>query len=91
MTMRRIAHCLILLTAPLTVQATEAASTSRGEGCTYTASDERGNEPAAASTSGGASATAPAKSGVGHSGGDDDLLPRLRAPKWHRFLPGMFR
>jgi hypothetical protein len=24
-------------------------------------------------------------------GGDDDVLPRLRAPKWHSFLPGMFR
>ena len=24
-------------------------------------------------------------------GSDDDLLPRLRAPRWHRLLPGMFR
>jgi len=24
-------------------------------------------------------------------GGDDEALPRPRAPKWHSFLPGMFR
>lgn len=24
-------------------------------------------------------------------GGGDDLLPRARGPKWHNFLPGMFR
>ena len=27
----------------------------------------------------------------GGGGGDDDALPRPRSPKWHSFLPGMFR
>ena len=29
---------------------------------------------------------------VGCGGGsDEEVIPRLRAPKWHRLLPGMFR
>jgi hypothetical protein len=24
-------------------------------------------------------------------GSDEEIIPRLRAPKWHRLLPGMFR
>ncbi len=24
-------------------------------------------------------------------GGSDDVLQRIRAPKWHSYLPGMFR
>jgi hypothetical protein len=39
-----------------------------------------------------APATSPASSASrGGGGSDDDATLRLRAPKWHSFLPGMFR
>ena len=28
---------------------------------------------------------------TGGGGSDDDVLQRIRAPKWHSYLPGMFR
>ena len=33
----------------------------------------------------------PATTRGGGSDGDDMPIPRLRAPRWHSFLPGMFR
>lgn len=33
----------------------------------------------------------PATTRGGGSDGDDLPIPRLRAPRWHSFLPGMFR
>ena len=34
--------------------------------------------------------TVPAPQQAG-GGSDEEIIPRLRAPKWHRLLPGMFR
>jgi hypothetical protein len=38
-----------------------------------------------------APSTAPASGASRGGGGSDDDALRLRAPKWHSFLPGMFR
>jgi len=91
LTMRPLAHCLLLLLAPMAAHASDGL-TSSGRGCVYSAAEERA-APAATPTSTAPttvkpSATAPGSTG---GGGDDDVLPRLRAPKWHSFLPGMFR
>ncbi|OEZ00188.1 MULTISPECIES: hypothetical protein [Stenotrophomonas] len=89
----RHAHCLILLLAPLAAHASDAlASSSRG-GCVYSAAESERPAPAAAPAAPAPatvkpSAAAPVSTG---GGGDDDVIPRLRAPKWHSFLPGMFR
>jgi hypothetical protein len=93
LTMRPFAHCLLLLMAPLAAHASDAVSGSARGGCVYSpAEGERTNQPATpAATAPSAvkpSASAPGSTG---GGGDDDVLPRLRAPKWHSFLPGMFR
>jgi hypothetical protein len=92
LTMRPFAHCLLLLLAPMAAHASDALTSSGRGGCVYSAAEERA-APAATPTSTAPttvkpSATAPGSTG---GGGDDDVLPRLRAPKWHSFLPGMFR
>ena len=33
----------------------------------------------------------PCATSTGGGGSDDDVLQRIRAPKWHSYLPGMFR
>lgn len=41
-----------------------------------------------------AKSTLPTGGGMSHGGGGDDVdaaLQRSRSPKWHSFLPGMFR
>lgn len=92
--MRPLAHCLILLLAPLAAHASDVmASSGRGD-CVYAAPEGVRAAPAATPATAAPSSTvkpsaaAPVSSG---GGGDDDVLPRLRAPKWHSFLPGMFR
>ncbi len=97
--MRRIAHCLILLLAPLAAHATDVFdATPRSTACTYTPGEvERVAAPAAAVNIANTPAPSP-KHAVPPSppqqaggGSDDEVIPRLRAPKWHRLLPGMFR
>ncbi|KRG69556.1 hypothetical protein ABB29_08730 [Pseudoxanthomonas dokdonensis] len=49
---------------------------------------------AGASAKAAAKSSLPTASGVSHGGGGDDVdatLQRPRSPKWHSFLPGMFR
>jgi hypothetical protein len=91
-TMRPFAHCLILLMAPLAAHASDAlTSTGRG-GCVYSPAESERTAPAAAPAARAPAAKPSAASGTSSGGGgDDDVLPRLRAPKWHSFLPGMFR
>ncbi|WP_256775198.1 MULTISPECIES: hypothetical protein [unclassified Stenotrophomonas] len=91
--MRPFAHCLILLMAPLAAHASDAlTSTGRG-GCVYSPAESERTAPAAAPAARAPAAKPSAASGASTGGGgsDDDVLPRLRAPKWHSFLPGMFR
>jgi hypothetical protein len=91
--MRRTAICLMLLL----LSATSAAAVARNspgenEPCTGTDSAAQALDPAAT-----AAAARPATAGkesrpATHGGGDSDMgMPRVRAPKWHSFLPGMFR
>ncbi|MCC7633063.1 hypothetical protein [Stenotrophomonas rhizophila] len=92
--MRPFAPCLILLMAPMAAHASDALTSSGRGGCVYSPTDNERTPPASAAPAARAPATAkPAASGGTSSGGggDDDVLPRLRAPKWHSFLPGMFR
>ncbi|MGV8959879.1 MAG: hypothetical protein ACOH1V_05770 [Stenotrophomonas sp.] len=91
--MRHLAHCLILLMAPVAVHASDALSGNAHTGCSYSPSEvERIATPAAAVNLANSPSATVAKPATAHSGGgDDELMPRLRAPKWHRFLPGMFR
>lgn len=96
--MRHLAHCLILMLAPVAAQASDALNGAGRGGCSYAPSEvERVAVPAAAAsiaTTAPATAAPPAKTKATQSVGgssDDDILPRLRAPRWHRMLPGMFR
>jgi len=98
LTMRHLAHCLILLLAPVAAQASDALGGAGQGGCSYAPSEvERVAVPAASvniATTAPAATTPPAKAKATQSAGggsDDDILPRLRAPRWHRMLPGMFR
>lgn len=90
--MRPIAHCLILLMAPLAAHASDAlTSTGRG-GCVYSPAEAERTSTSTTSAAAPPASTKPSASGTSTGGGgDDDVLPRLRAPKWHSFLPGMFR
>ncbi|WMJ71331.1 hypothetical protein [Stenotrophomonas sp. 24(2023)] len=91
--MRRYAHCLVLLMVPYAASATDALSDARGP-CVYSPGDAASQRQGNATTT--ASAAAPVKPATttatsAGGGGDDDVLQRIRAPKWHSFLPGMFR
>jgi len=91
--MRCFAHCLVLLMAPVLANAATAmASEGRGD-CVYSTPDaERPpNARSAAAAVPTAPKPVPAQATTSGGGGDDDVLQRLRAPKWHSFLPGMFR
>ncbi|MGN0857648.1 MAG: hypothetical protein ACI4NW_00495 [Stenotrophomonas sp.] len=98
--MRRFAHCLILVLAPSSVAwADDAFNQSQRGACVYSeatpnkAINTPARAPARVDT---ASAHAP-RDGSRHSeasgggGSEDDLMQRMRAPRWHSFLPGMFR
>ncbi|QDI05339.1 hypothetical protein E4A48_18140 [Xanthomonas cerealis pv. cerealis] len=91
-TMRRFLPCLILLLLPLAAaQASEALASKQRNDCVYTdATDADAVQARPASTARPASAAAKPAAPSG-GGSDSDLVPRLRMPKWHSFLPGMFR
>ncbi|KGK59798.1 MULTISPECIES: hypothetical protein [Xanthomonas] len=92
-TMRRLTVCLLLLLAPLAALASDQLVDGDHESCVSTNSAARGRTP------NGEPATparapqhkpAPATGGGGNDG--DGLFPRMRMmPRWHSFLPGMFR
>ena len=79
--------------APVAANASDALSGAARSNCTYAPSEvERIGAPAAAVNLANSASAVPAKQSSTQSvGGDDDLIPRMRTPKWHRFLPGMFR
>ncbi len=94
--MRHLAHCLILLLAPVAAQASDALDGAGRSGCSYAPAEvERVAVPAASVGIANATTTTPppakTKPTQAAGGGDDEILPRLRAPRWHRMLPGMFR
>ena len=92
--MNRFAVCLILLFASWMASARDVrmhGANGDGGDCP----DATAAAPAAASSS--AAKPAPVTIAHGkvkappmfHGGGDDDTLPHM--PRWHSFLPGMFR
>lgn len=92
--MRHLAHCLILLFVPLSAQAAEALNGFDDSACTYAPSEVERIAAPAASVSLGNSAPAPATrraAPAAGGGSEEEILPRPRAPRWHRLLPGMFR
>ncbi|WP_269792384.1 hypothetical protein [Stenotrophomonas sp. Iso1] len=95
--MRHLAHCLILLLVPVAAQASDALNGTGKSGCSYAPAEvERVAVPAATVNIANSAPAAPpankAKPTQTTGGGsDDDIIPRLRAPRWHRMLPGMFR
>ncbi len=91
--MRLFAHCLLLLTAPMAAQASDALTHQGRGGCVYSTAEAERTAPANPPVNSAPSSNKPSVSPAGSTGGggDDDVLPRLRAPKWHSFLPGMFR
>ncbi|MFC7520315.1 hypothetical protein ACFQS6_09240 [Xanthomonas populi] len=91
--MRRITVCLLLLLAPLAALAADQLRDGDHESCVSANSAARGRTPngeAAAPARSNAHKPAPATGGGGSDG--DSLFPRMRMmPRWHSFLPGMFR
>ena len=94
--MPRIAFCLLLLCASTSVAARAPmhGSNDDNSGCpeiaaAVAASDTRNTKARAAAPAPAASrkTSKPAARG----GGDSEGSPRLQAPRWHSFLPGMFR
>ncbi|QHQ26989.1 hypothetical protein XACN24_00910 [Xanthomonas albilineans] len=89
-TMRRLLPCLILLPFLLVVaHASNAMADKQHSDCAYndaTDMDEAQIRPATAPRA-HAATDKPSAS----DGGGGDLMPHLRMPKWHSFLPGMFR
>ena len=96
--MRRFAHCLILLLAPCQAAwADDAFNQSQRGACVYSDTTATRPAPAAARSVASESSAVPARgsrsneAGGGGGGNEDDLIQRMRAPRWHSFLPGMFR
>ena len=91
--MRRLTLCLLLLLAPLAALATDQLADGDHESCVSSNSAARGRTPngeAPAASRAPAHKPAPASKGGGGEG--DALFPRMRMmPRWHSFLPGMFR
>ena len=92
--MRRIALCLLIALASAGVAARESKLSTPGDGSacsTHSArqTEERENVRDAAPTLPPASKT---KVMPRAGGGDGDVpVGRVPSPRWHRFLPGMFR
>jgi len=92
--MNRIVICLILLTASSMASARDMrmhGPNGDGGDCPEAATSGAAAAPAAATTK-------PAPTAIAHTkaktpplfrGGDDDAMPHM--PRWHSFLPGMFR
>ena len=101
--MRRIVPCLILLIAPVSVAwADDAFTQSQRGACVYSGDVPPAKTVPAAATRPGSSASPrtaqhsprpapPVAPAAGGGGSDEDLMERIRAPRWHSFLPGMFR
>jgi hypothetical protein len=92
--MRRIALCLLIALASAGVAARESKMSSPGDGgacSTHSARQAQGRDDVrdAAPALPPASRT---KAAPRAGGGDADIpVGRVPSPRWHRFLPGMFR
>lgn len=87
--MRRIAICLLIALASASVAARESKlSDAEGGSCRGAQSTVRAPDRDV-SVLPAAKKTKPALPSNSGGGGDDIRLPS--SPRWHRFLPGMFR
>lgn len=93
--MFRTIASLLLILACSTVSAREAAKHSaNGEGGTCDDMVMTAPDPVPASTKSAATKTTPASSPtrpVSQRSGDDSIDESIHTPRWHSFLPGMFR
>ncbi|MEL4893583.1 hypothetical protein PQU63_19460 [Xanthomonas protegens] len=92
-TMRRSLPCLLLLLLPLAAaHASNVLAEKPHTDCTYGDAADADSSPTRppAAMHAPASTGKPASTTTG-GGSDSDLVPRMRMPKWHSFLPGMFR
>lgn len=90
--MRRLTVCLLMLLAPLAALASDQLVDGDHDSCISTNSAACGRTPApeAAPARTSPHKATPATGGGGSDG--DSLFPRMRTmPRWHSFLPGMFR
>lgn len=92
--MRRLTVCLLLLLAPLAALASDQLVDGDHDSCVSTNSAARGRTPPpeAAPVRTAPHKAAPSTGGGGGGSDGDSLFPRMRTmPRWHSFLPGMFR
>ena len=95
--MSRPMLCLLLIFASTTLSAREVrlqGANSGGGQCTEIANavDEATAKPPAKPRTTAAQPRKPVKAvPTARSDGDDDVGVRVSAPRWHSFLPGMFR
>lgn len=93
-TMRRFTICLLMLLAPLAALASDRLTDGDHDTCFSANSTARDTTPAAEATSARNSArkATPSSSDSGGGSDGDSLFLRMRTmPRWHSFLPGMFR
>ncbi|WP_434027102.1 hypothetical protein [[Pseudomonas] boreopolis] len=93
--MRRVAPCLILLLAPTLAWAASGsyADPDRGPCVDAPHSAARGAAPDTDSAPPAHANGTRSRSSTTQGGGNDGdlVVPRMRMPRWHSFLPGMFR
>ncbi len=84
---------MILLLVPVAAWAVDDLAEADRGACVYSTSAAHGATPDADAPSGHAAPRKQTKPATTPGGGSDGdvLLPRMRMPKWHSFLPGMFR
>ncbi|RPE79672.1 hypothetical protein [Vulcaniibacterium tengchongense] len=86
--MLRICLSLLIAIASATVVAGEVKRSSpNGDGCADAANERAGARSDADHASGGARPSKSGKPSLSGDGGGN----RLQSPRWHSFLPGMFR
>jgi len=90
--MRRLA-CLLLFLSPAVAWASGGLAEADRGACVATASAAHGPAPEQVTPPPAHSPVHRAAGAASNGGGDDSelLQPRGRMPKWHSFLPGMFR
>ena len=88
--MRRIAVCLLIALASASVAARESKLSDADGGSCPTRTQTAATRSPDRDPSSMAMPVKKAKPNLPSSGGGGDDV-RLQSPRWHRFLPGMFR
>ncbi len=88
--MRRIAVCLLVLASASVAARESKLSDADGGGCVTTRPQSTVTRAPDRDPASMAVPVKKAKPAAGNTGGGGDDV-RLPSPRWHRFLPGMFR